>query len=67
MNRCTGQNVAQFSWFLAVFGAHARRKVRGLGLDGAFVADLQPKRIEEDDRVHRGRSRYHVSIALGGI
>jgi hypothetical protein len=37
--------------FLAAIGAHAQRNVDRLGADHALVADLDPDRIEEDERI----------------
>ena len=37
--------------FLVAGGAHADRQVHGLVLDQPLVADLDPQRIEEHDRV----------------
>lgn len=40
----------QTQYFLAAVGADAQRKIDRLVLDHAFVADLQPQRVE--DRIH---------------
>src|SRR4051794_32169050 len=39
--------------FLATAGAHAELQVDGLVADRAFVPDLDPERVEEDQRVDR--------------
>src|SRR5215213_3122923 len=39
--------------FLAAVGAHAKRDVDGLVSDQPFIADLDPQRVKEDQRIDR--------------